>query len=144
MENSKVCTKCNKEKLYSEFGHRGEAQGYLKSHCLKCTREYGRNHRRKMLALGYDYERKYNLTLEQYNKLVEKQDGKCAICKKIPDHTLRNGLKSSKLFVDHDEATKCVRGLLCQFCNAGIGQLHHSIDLLEAAIIYLRGGKDGY
>jgi hypothetical protein len=91
-----------------------------------------------MNALGYDYERKYGITIKQYNEMVEQQSGKCVICKKIPDYINRNGIKSSKLLVDHDKSTKRVRGLLCFHCNTGIGQLCHSIDLLEAAIKYLR------
>lgn len=136
-ETPKKCTKCGIMKPADAFGRRGEPQGYLKSHCLKCTREYGRNYKRKVVALGYEYERKYGITIEQYNSLVEQQSGKCAICQRVPNHTLNNGLKSSKLFVDHDKNTNHVRGLLCQTCNIGIGMLEHSIDFLKAAIKYL-------
>lgn len=133
----KKCNKCGKEKLYSAFRQRGDS-GYFESRCIKCSQESRTNHRREMNALGYDYERKYGITIKQYNEMVEQQSGKCVICKKIPDYINRNGIKSSKLLVDHDKSTKRVRGLLCFHCNTGIGQLCHSIDLLEAAIKYLR------
>lgn len=138
MENAKKCTKCGKVKLFKKFYSRGD--GNLKSHCIECINEYGRNYQRKMAALGRRYENNYGVTLEQYNRLAEQQNGKCAICRKVPDHTLNTGLKSSKLFIDHDKNTKQIRGLLCFHCNTGIGKFDHSIDLLEAAIKYLNKG----
>jgi len=41
--------------------------------------------------------------------------------------------------VDYDSETGEVRGLLCGFCNVGIGHLRHSADLLKHAIEYLQG-----
>jgi hypothetical protein len=71
---------------------------------------------------------KYGITLEQYNMLLEEQNGACAIC----------GTKSdSYLSVDHDHKTKIVRGLLCQSCNIALGLLHDDIGLGERAIEYL-------
>lgn len=66
---------------------------------------------------------KYGLTLEQYNEILESQGGGCAICHKEP---VRN-----PLCVDHDHRCcpgsktcgKCVRGLLCVYCNSTVGKL---------------------
>lgn len=72
--------------------------------------------------------RKYGLTLADYNDMLARQRGRCAICQK-PFH--------SKPGVDHDHATGRVRGLLCSFCNTGIGLFHDDPDILRAAITYL-------
>lgn len=54
-------------------------------------------------------EKTYGLTSEQYDALLERQGGRCAICRARP--------KSKRLAVDHDHKTGVVRGLLCSRCN---------------------------
>jgi hypothetical protein len=62
-------------------------------------------------------KRTYNLTLRQYNLMLKKQKGVCAICGNPP--------KKISLAVDHDHLCckkpptcgKCTRGLLCFRCN---------------------------
>lgn len=58
------------------------------------------------------------------------QNGACAICGGV-------NKDGRKLFVDHDHATGQVRGLLCNLCNRGIGNMRDSIKLLRAAADYL-------
>jgi hypothetical protein len=82
---------------------------------------------------------KYGLTQDQYERMAAERDGKCDICRRRPPDTkqLRN------LRVDHDHETGAVRGLLCNSCNAGMGQLGDDPDRLMAAVRYLlrAGGK---
>lgn len=54
-------------------------------------------------------EKTYGLTSEQYEELLRRQGGKCAICRARP--------KSKRLAVDHDHKTGEVLGLLCSRCN---------------------------
>lgn len=51
----------------------------------------------------------YGITGADYEALLERQGGKCAICRARP--------KSKRLAVDHDHKTGEVRGLLCGRCN---------------------------
>ena len=74
-------------------------------------------------------KRRYNITLEEYNILFEKQNGKCAICNKKQIN--------KQLAVDHDHNTGKVRGLLCQNCNTGIGKFKDNPKLLLKAKAYL-------
>lgn len=60
-------------------------------------------------AHGAMIEKTYGLTAEEYDMLLERQGGKCAICRAKP--------KSQRLAVDHDHKTGAVRGLLCSRCN---------------------------
>jgi hypothetical protein len=69
---------------------------------------------------------KYGLTPEQYDEMLEKQGGGCAICGKPPGDTA--------LHVDHCHETGRVRGLLCFSCNAGLGQFRHDPELLYQAM----------
>lgn len=73
----------------------------------------------------------YGITFQEYDQLVERQNGRCKICSKLV----------AKLVVDHDHVTGAVRGLLCITCNVGVGMLRDSIETLESAIVYLRGSK---
>lgn len=51
----------------------------------------------------------YGITGDDYDALLKRQGGKCAICRARP--------KSKRLAVDHDHKTGAVRGLLCSRCN---------------------------
>jgi hypothetical protein len=73
----------------------------------------------------------YNITLEEYNKLLYKQNNCCNIC------GINQNMLNKRLFVDHNHLTNEIRGLLCPKCNTGIGQFNDSIDLLNKAIDYL-------
>lgn len=53
---------------------------------------------------------KFGITDKEYLRLLEAQDGHCALCPRRPTSARR-------LAVDHDHATGRVRGLLCMFCN---------------------------
>ena len=74
-------------------------------------------------------KRNYGITIEQYDALLVKQNGLCAICQNV------SGRK--KLSVDHDHQTGKVRGLLCNPCNLSLGGFKDRSKLLAQAIIYL-------
>jgi hypothetical protein len=78
-----------------------------------------------------DNLRKYGITLEQYNRQFERQNGLCAICEVYQSEFKRD------FAVDHCHHTGKVRGLLCASCNSGIGKLQDNTDLLKSAILYL-------
>jgi len=68
----------------------------------------------------WNLKRSYGITLKDYQKILRKQKGLCAICKRPPTGTrkLVNGIvKTQILEVDHDHETNEIRGLLCMPCN---------------------------
>ena len=75
-------------------------------------------------------KRKYGLSREQFDKIFDAQDGKCAICR-----TSEFGGRSPA--VDHCGKAGHVRGILCHKCNAAIGLMQHSPRILAAAQKYL-------
>lgn len=87
---------------------------------------------------GYHIKRRYGLTLEDYNKLLDLQLGSCAICNKKAGITITG---KCDLHVDHDHVTGEIRGLLCSRCNMFIGFLEAPKDLLTPAKRYLENFK---
>lgn len=76
----------------------------------------------------YNLSTKYNITLADYNRLLEVQNHCCIICER----------SHQKLVVDHNHKNGQIRGLLCQSCNIGLGSFKDKIDLLASAIKYLK------
>jgi hypothetical protein len=87
-------------------------------------------------------KRKYDLTLAEFDAMLEEQGGRCAICRTDDPgaHKRRKGARGV-FAVDHDHITGKRRGLLCSECNSGIGKLGDSTERLEAALQYLKRFK---
>lgn len=75
-----------------------------------------------------EVERLYGLPRSEYLRMYAEQQGRCAICGKLPRG--RRGLH-----VDHDHDTQRVRGLICGWCNRLLGILDGP--LFEAIVAYL-------
>jgi len=132
---SKRCTKCKQTKPINEFSPKGirvDGSQKYSSHCKKCCREtkkekYDPHKRWIKLIKGF------NLTEEDYQNLLDKQKGSCAICGSEDFKLSHKG----RPHVDHCHNTGKVRGLLCGSCNVGLGHFKDSPDILAKAIEYL-------
>lgn len=128
------CLVCNVVKDIEEF-HKAPIMGGRQSRCHSCVSSYDKERRKRPGILEKSKDRelryKYGITLDDYNRMCEAQGGLCAICVKPYEG----------LFVDHCHSTGKVRGLLCHYCNMGIGFFKDREDLLCAAIEYLRPHK---
>lgn len=86
--------------------------------------------------------RRWNLTIEQYDAMLEAQGGGCAIC-----GSEDSGQEGRRFHIDHDHACcpknkscgECIRGLLCHHCNTALGGFRDDPSLLAKAIDYLKG-----
>lgn len=77
----------------------------------------------------------FGISVEDYDRLFEFQNGLCAICGK-PESAILFG-KPKRLAIDHDHDSGQVRGLLCSRCNTAIGLMNDDVDILEKAQDYL-------
>lgn len=115
------CITCNHVLPLTEFysdhrrrsGHFSECKGCLKT----------RSRRSSLKSFG--------ITTEDYDRMLAKQEGSCAICGS-PCSTGR------RLAVDHDHNSGTVRGLLCMDCNTGLGKFCDDPTRLHRAAIYLQ------
>lgn len=74
--------------------------------------------------------RMYGISVEDYEQMLEDQNGGCYICGKKPD-----GKRA--LDIDHDHITGKVRGLLCSNHNRALGLLNDDIKLMLKSVEYL-------
>lgn len=81
----------------------------------------------------------YGITRKQYDVMLAAQEGSCAICPYVP-------APDEMLAVDHNHKCcpgrrscgKCLRSLLCDKCNRGLGFFDDSIERLMAAAKYIK------
>lgn len=94
--------------------------------------------KRTMQARRSHLKVKFGIKHEDYLKILEKQNKKCAIClEPYYEKTDIVGRKSPSLYVDHDHKTGKIRGLLCNNCNQAVGYFKDKKELLEKAILYI-------
>lgn len=66
---------------------------------------------------------RYGMTAQEYDLLLESQNGQCAMCGTDNPGPVRTGGVDRKFSVDHDHETGKVRAILCSKCNTGLGML---------------------
>ena len=150
---TKKCTLCKNILDISKFlkSHVEKKSGtqIYKSKCTPCYREYElkryylltEEQRKKRLEIrnkkfGFEYNRKYrllkryNISFEDWQKMLVEQNGMCFICNKI--------MSDKEIRIDHDHKTNKVRKILCHNCNTLLGHAKEDYHILENAILYLK------
>lgn len=116
---------------YSTEEHKDYVRNYRKTEKSKNTRrEYYIKNKDTTRVINI-YLKKYGITHEDYEHMLQLQNEKCAICGKPLSE---NGKRFS---VDHDHISGKVRGLLCSRCNLALGYVKDNIDTLHNMIDYL-------
>lgn len=114
------CWPCEKAYLLERNNGAGNAK----------RRAVARNSRRRNHWASV--QRMYGITQIEYDALLERQGGRCAICR-----TDTVGGNGKRWHIDHDHATGIVRGLLCMKCNLGLGYFDEDHHRMINACIYL-------
>lgn len=96
-------------------------------HNKKSNEHYHKNKDRYKFR---NIKRKYGITEEEYKLLLQQQNNRCAIC-------LKENKNNEPLHLDHCHSTNKVRGLLCNNCNLGIGNLQENLIIIKRAYEYL-------
>ena len=98
-------------------------------------REYRKNNPSKMKAI--DLKKRFGITLEIYNSMLNEQNGVCKICSEAEKSIDPRTKTVRHLAVDHCHTTGKIRGLLCSDCNTAVGLLKDSFTLLRKAALYV-------
>lgn len=130
----KRCRDCGDVKSSDDFyhypTHRDGLDGYCKD-CKKCRAADFAKRRdpeaKRLSGRKTHLKRTYGITMDEFEQMVEAQQGCCAICERTVD----------QLVVDHDHDTGEVRELLCGSCNSAIGLLGDDPAKLRQAATYL-------
>jgi hypothetical protein len=140
-DDGKTCIECQVFKPITEFYVYPRRTGTpnVFPRCKPCHNAYGQRWRK---GRGHELtlKKRYGLSVEQYDDLLVRQGGVCAICHRPPT-------ERSPLQVDHDHACcpqnagwptcgQCVRGLLCRSCNTALNLLDDPVKR-QRAVVYL-------
>lgn len=127
----KQCTKCQLFKTINNFAYINKSKNKINPKCKSCINDYqqiwiqsesGRKSVNKCRLKS-----KYNLSIEEYNEMLEEQNYHCKICP-----------SDLNLVIDHDHKTGQVRGVLCDTCNRTLGLFKDDVEILLRAINYLK------
>jgi len=103
-------------------------------------KKYNDEHREEIKAWQQTYQekrkilariRRYGITDIEFNTLLEKQGGTCAVCKMI-------GWNGKGPHVDHNHKTGKVRGILCSNCNAAVGMMKDNRKIVQGLVEYMK------
>ncbi len=118
------CTICDEVKDEDEFYNKSNSFLGKDRRCKPCSIE--RRHEYHLMS-------EYNLTVEEYENMLNEQEGTCA------NEACNYGLDDDhKLYVDHCHATGTVRGLLCHWCNSAEGYLKSSPEVAQGLLNYMK------
>lgn len=149
--DAKQCSKCRRWLPVTMFSKASINKDGLRGHCKDCIKKY--NAQPESVARRAKYQRTpagrlaqkrcrikhlYGISLEEYDQRWQEQHGCCALCGDF--HEL--------LFVDHDHRCcpgirscgKCLRKMLCDNCNRGIGCFKDNPKVLRLAADYVEVG----
>ena len=144
----KVCKKCGVAKKNDRFYKEARVKDGLSARCKACCKADAKEvfranpepYRKRAREVPPEKSRaqrlrkKYGITIDDYNRMLEQQGGTCAICPAVVSgHNM-----TDDLLVDHCHSTNKVRGLLCADCNLMLGCINDNVELLEKAVLYLQ------
>lgn len=140
-KSSITCSVCKNQINPNQF-NKSELSKLTAFRCKPCVSLCNSDFNKKKSQIEFRKYRlkiKYNITLDEYNKLMIIQNNLCKIChqpesKKRPKDNLPYDLS-----VDHCHKTGIIRGLLCKKCNLVLGNANDSSDILRKAAKYLDG-----
>lgn len=150
----KFCKGCDEWRSKGDYSKDSKSIDGLSCRCRPCRKKYRREAEVKERTSTYNkryaeqnpelmkakdrknsLKRFWNMTQEQFQVLLNAQNGTCALCSK----TESNPNKS--LCIDHDHNTGRIRGLLCDNHNRAMGLFKDSIEDMEKAIKYLKSHR---
>lgn len=158
---TKICTSCKDElPNTTEYFYVGK-KGKLKNQCKICFQIFYLRRRLELTSLSrinyqlnkaerleqkkeyhqrskekrriYNIGKKFGITEQEYQSLMNNQRGLCKICGRslVEPDSIRSPA------IDHNHTTGLVRALLCADCNTALGLVHENVSTLQSMISYI-------
>ena len=105
-----------------------EASGGSSRWCDACVPKLSKGESRPWAG----YASKFGFSKAMYDEMLSSQGNACVICKKS-----FVGMPTTDIHLDHCHSTNQVRGILCLYCNRGIGCFFDNPDALISAAAYV-------
>lgn len=119
--------KDKKQQRANYLSHRQERLAWMKA--------YYATHKKEQMA--YKRMKKYGMSQDDFDALLEKQGMACAICH-------RDDWPGKHLpHVDHDHKSGKIRGILCSKCNTALGLVNESLEIIKSMENYIRKNQRG-
>jgi hypothetical protein len=145
-EGGRKCTKCGIYKPWKEFRI---AQKYAingrDSHCKDCDKKSDKEYltSKPDIRKNNDLKSKFGISLNEYTSILNSQNGACWICGSLPktrrlavDHRHTPGERKNKNYREIIRSN--VRGLLCNWCNAGLQKFRDNPEFFRRAAEYIK------
>jgi len=145
--------KKNKEKIAARSRAYQQTEAFKKNRPIY-IKQYRKKNKEKIAAQvsGYYYktkkhkvavarERIHGITPKDYDTMLKEQNNKCKICSIKFNNNYNQESKidyEHSKHLDHCHITNKVRGILCPFCNLGLGHFKDSPERITTAINYLK------
>lgn len=134
------CNPCyaERQRIYSlKDGSHNEKKA-SRAKLLRGSRSLEARERERRVNRNAVLRRKYGITIDQYEAMLARQTGKCAVCFDVLFIGTNFGGKGNKqVHLDHCHATGVVRGILCGHCNRMIGMARERAWVLHRAADYI-------
>lgn len=114
--DTRTCRKCDVTYRLTEFRYTSRITNKRHNICKHCRQIH-----RKFVRQAQ----------EHYQNILNEQNNCCAICGIDAEES------QDKLIIDHNHDTLTVRGIICSYCNKGLGFFRDSPTRLAMAIEYL-------
>lgn len=134
-----VCIDCDTPKPRSEYyTHTKSGKPYR--HCKKCHTKRATKNRTPEQSWRRHLKWRFKMTPEQYEEKLQAQEYRCTICHKMFTNDAR---------IDHDHSCcpdretcgKCLRDIICQRCNAFVGYVETTPNLVDEVLAYIERHK---
>lgn len=130
---TKICRGCGRRLRVSRF-YRDHRTGNPRPRCKEChPTGTAAPDVAKATQKRAHIRRRFGISPEDYERIVDAQSGLCAICRQPEPQARRQG----RLSLDHCHDTGDIRGAICSRCNTMLGYAKDDPTTLREAAKYL-------